>query len=394
VSKKPDLVQKLLDRVQPRYRMPKPVKDASLLEQGMMIALARHVSQTESERVLVALRKSYADWNELRVAQVQEVASLVATGERRALRGDLEPMFPVVRAVRDYLQEIFQKNHGFDLEFMREDPAGAAKAFASMPYLGLAGTCYLMWLASGKQVPSHPALVRVLERIGLVSKGAGGKKGKEALTGVVPAGRELEFVAVFGEVADRWCHALKPICHECPFVEDCAFGKKAFQEWKVQQTRLEAQRVREEARRAIFEKKENERRAKEDARLAKKHEIEAAKQQKERDRLAKIEAKRKEVESKAKAKADAAAKKLAAENQKKAQAEAKRLAAEKKKAEVEAKNQKERERQAKIAAKAEAKRKEAAAKAKAKAAGKAAAKKPAPKASKPKKGKRPAVKRR
>lgn len=393
MSKKPDLVQKLLDRVQPRYRMPKPVKDASLLEQGLMIALARHVSQAESERILVALRKSYADWNELRVAQVQEVASLVATGDRRGLRADLEPMFPVVRAVRDYLQEIFQKNHGFDLEFMREDPAGAAKAFATMPYLGLAGTCYLMWLASGKQVPSHPALVRVLERVGLVSKGGGGKKGKEALTGVVPAGRELEFVAVFGEVADRWCHALKPICHECPFVEDCAFGKKAFQEWKVQQSRLEAQRVREDARRAIFEKKEAERRAKEDARLAKKHELEAAKAQKERERLGKIEAKRKEVEGKAKAKADAAAKKLASENQKKAQAEAKRIAADKKKAELEAKKLKERDRLAKIEAKAEAKRKEAAAKAKAKASAKSA-KKPAAKSPKPKKAKRPAVKRR
>ncbi len=392
MSKKPDLVQKLLDRVQPRYRLPKAVKDASLLEQGLMIALVRHLSQTEAERVLVALRKSYPDWNELRVAQVQEVASLVATGERRGLRNDLEPMFPVVRAVRDYLQEIFQKNHGFDLEFMRDDPAGAAKAFAQMPYLGLAGTCYLLWLASGKQVPSHPALARVLERVGLVSKGAAGKKGKEALSGVVPAGRELEFVAVFGEVADRWCHVLKPICHECPFVEDCAFGKKAFQEWKVQQSRLEAQRIREEARRAIFEKKEAERRAKEDGRLAKKHAIEAAKAQKERERLGKIEAKRKETEAKAKAKADAAAKKLASENQKKAQAEAKRVVAAKKAAEVAAKQQKEREK----LAKAEAKRKEAAAKAKAKAAAKP--KKPAAKAAaKPKKAAKkpkPPVKRR
>jgi len=379
VSKKPDLVPKLLDRVEPRFRLPKPVKDASLLEQGMMVALVRHLSQGEAERVLQELRKAYSDWNELRVAQVQEIASLVATGDRRGLREKVDHLFPVVRAARDYLQEIFQKNHGFDLESMREDPAGAAKAFATMPYLGLAGTCYLMWLASGKQVPSHPALVRVLERIGLVSKGAGGKKGKEVLAGVVPPGRELDFVAVFGEVADRWCHAAKPLCHDCKLVDDCAFGKKAYQEWKVQQSRLEAQRVREEARRAIFEKKEAERRAKEDARLSKKNAIEAAKVQKERERLAKIEAKRKEVEAKAKAKADAAAKKIAQENAQKAALEAKRISAEKKKAEVEAKKQKERERLAKI----EAKRKEVEARAKQKAA----AKRPAPKAAKPKKSK-------
>lgn len=389
MSKKPDLVPKLLDRVEPRFRLPKPVKEANLLEQGMMIALVRHLSQSEAERTLVEMRKAYSDWNELRVAQVQEIASLISAGERRQLRADVEKLFPVVRAARDYLQEIFQKNHGFDLEFMREDQAGAAKAFATMPYLGLAGTCYLLWLASGKQVPSHPALVRVLERIGLVSKGAGGKKGKDVLAGVVPAGRELDFVAVIGEVADRWCLPTKPICHECPLVDDCTFGKKAFQEWKVQQARLEAQRIREDARRAIFEKKESERRAKEDARLAKKNAIDAAKAAKDRERLAKIEAKRKETEAKSKAKADAAAKKIAQENQRKAALEAKRVADEKKKAEAEAKKQKERERLAKVEAKAEAKRKEAEAKAKAKAAAaKKPAAKPAAKAKKSKPGKK------
>lgn len=381
MSKKPELVPKLLDRVEPRFRLPKPVKDASLLEQGMMIALVRHVPQNEAERILLEMRKAYSDWNELRVAQVQEIASLIATGERRGLREKVDSLFPVVRAGRDYLQEIFQKNHGFDLEFMRDDPAGAAKAFATMPYLGLAGTCYLMWLASGKQVPSHPALVRVVERLGLISKGASGKKGKEVLAGLVPPGRELDFVAVIGEVADRWCHPAKPICHECPLVDDCTFGKKAYQEWKVQQSRLEAQRVREDARRAIFEKKEAERRAKEDARLAKKNAIDAAKAARERERLAKIEARRKEAEAKAKAKADAAAKKIAQENQRKAALEAKRIADEKRKAEAEAKKQKEKERLAKV----EAKRREVEARAKAKAAAKRpAAKRPSkPKKSKP-----------
>ncbi len=369
MSKKTDLVPKLLDRVEPRFRLPKPVKDASLLEQGMMIALVRHLSQSEAEKVLVKMREAYSDWNELRVAQAQEVASLVASGERPGAREELTHLFPVVRAARDYLQEIFQKNHGFDLEFLREDPAGGTKAFATMPYLGLAGTCYLLWLASGKQVPSHPSLVRVLERIGLVQKGAVSKKNaKEGLSGLVPEGRELEFVSDFGEVADRWCHPTKPICQECPLVEDCSFGRKAYQEWKVAQTRLEATRVRDEARRAIFDKKETERRAKEDARLAKKHAIDSAKAQKEKARLGKIEAKRKETEAKAKAKTDAAAKKLAQEAAQKASLDAKRIVAEKKKAEIEAKKQKEKDRLGKI----ESKRKEAEAKAKAKTSAKRA----------------------
>ncbi len=347
MTKKPDNVQKLLDQVQPRTRLPKPVKDANLLEQGMMVALVRHLPQAEAERVLRELRKAYPDWNELRVAQVQEIASLVSTGDRRAPREKYESLLSAAGAAREYLQEIFQKNHGFDLEFLREDLIGGAKTFAQMPYLGLAGTSYLLWLAADRQIPPHPALLRVLERLGILAKGASLKKGRDLLTPIVPEGKVLEFVAVFGEVADRWCHKEKPLCHECLLVDDCAFGRKAYKEWKVQQARLEAARQKEEARRAVLEKKEAERRAREDARNAKKAAQEAAKAERERQRQARIDAKRKAAEAAMKAKMDAAAKRVAAEAARKAAAEAKKAQAAQKKAEAEAKKAREREKLAK-----------------------------------------------
>jgi hypothetical protein len=357
VTKKPDSVLKLLEKVEPRSKLPKPLKEGSLLEQGMLVVLVRHLAQGEAERVLGELKRAYPDWNELRVAQGQEIASLIATGGRRAAREAVDPLLPVVRTAREYLQEIFQKNHGFDLEFLREDPVGGAKVFAHMPFLGLAGTCYLLWIAAGKQVPAHPALVRVLERLGLVAKGAAGKKGgKDVLTPLLPPGRELDLVAVLGEVADRWCLHQKPLCHECPLVDECSFGRKAFQEWKVQQARLETQRQKEAARRAIFEKKEAERRAKEAARAAKKAAADAAKAARERERLARVEQKRKEADARAKAKADAAAKKAAAEAAKKAAAEARKQAETQRKAEAEARKAKEREKAAKAKAKAAAKK--------------------------------------
>lgn len=315
VSKKSETVQKLLKKIAPRAPLPKPAKDASLLEQGMLVVLVRHMNQDKAESVLTKLKKAYPDWNEMRVAQSQEIAAQIVTGTRRATREECAPWILPARDAREWLQEVYQKTHGFDLEFMKDDAGAASKLVTQMPFLGLSGGSYLLWLASGKQLPVHGALVRVLDRLGLISRTASPKKARDLIEPLVPEGEDLAFTSVFGEVADRWCLQSKPLCQECPLVDDCPFGKKAFQDWKVSQARLEVQRQKEEARRAIAEKKEAAKRAREDARAQKKAAIEAAKVAKEKARLAKIEAKRKEIEAREKKKAEAAAKKAHAAQQ-------------------------------------------------------------------------------
>lgn len=309
MSKKSEIVQKLLKKIAPRAPLPKPLKDASLLEQGMLVVLVRHMTQDKAESVLEKLRKAYPDWNEMRVAQSQEIAAQIVNGTRRATREECAPWIPAARAAREWMQEVYQKTHGFDLEFMKDDPTAAGKLVTQMPYLGLSGGSFLLWLASGKQLPVHNALVRVLDRLGLISRTASPKKARDVIEPLVPEGEDLSFTTVFGEVADRWCLPTKPICQECPLVDDCPFGRKTFQEWKVSQARLEVHRQKEAARRAIIEKKEAAKRAKEEARVQKKADIEAAKVAKEKLRLGKIEAKRKELEQREKKRIEAAQKK-------------------------------------------------------------------------------------
>jgi len=309
VSKKTEIVQKLLKKIAPRAPLPKPKKDATLIEQGMLVILVRHMNQEKAESVLAKLKVAYPDWNEMRVAQSQEISSQIVNGTRKASREECAPWVQPSRDAREWLQEVYQKTHGFDLEFMKDDQTAAAKLVTQMPFLGLAGGSFLLWLASGKQLPVHGALVRVLDRLGLIARTASPKKARDLIEPLVPEGEDLSFTTVFGEVADRWCLPTKPICQECPLVDECPYGKKAFQEWKVSQARLEAQRQKEAARRAIVEKKEAAKRAKEDARLAKKAAIEAQKVAKEKSRLQKIDAKRKELEQREKKKADVIAKK-------------------------------------------------------------------------------------
>lgn len=332
MSKKSEQVVKLLERIQPRWDLPSPVKDLDLIEHALLIVLLRHLpkkEQKKAEEFVTTLKKAYPDWNEMRVAQVQEIAAQMLGKGRRAAPEDVEPWLKAARDVREMLQEVFQKTHGLELEFMRQDLPAASKLIQQMPHLSLAGGGFLLWLAGDKQLPVHAALVRVLDRLGLVSRAALSKKARDSVSPLVPDGAELRFVQVVGEVADRWCDARRPVCWECPLREECPFGKKVAHEHKVQMERLAVQRKKEEARRAILEKKLADKKRREDERAAKKAAIDEQKRERERQRKASIEAKKKALEdAKAKKKAELAKKKLAADKEReRAKADAARKAA-------------------------------------------------------------------
>ena len=284
MTKKSDQVHKLLKKIEPRHALPKPMAEGTLLEQGLLTVLVRHMPQDKAEAAIGTLKKAYPDWNEMRVAQAREIAAEILPKARRDNPEAIRATLPAAREARDFVQEVFQKTHGLELDFLKEDLAGAGKLVQQMPLLGLSAGSYLLWLAGDRQLPVHGALVRVLDRVGLISRTASMKKARDVIDPLVPKGEELAFVAAFGEVADRWCFPHKPICPECVLVEDCNFGRKAFQEWKVLQVRLEGQRVKEEARRVLTEKKDAARRVREEARAVKLAAVDARKRDRERAR--------------------------------------------------------------------------------------------------------------
>jgi len=292
VSKKSEHVAKLLARIEPRWPLPTPLEGASLLEQGLYAVLLWRLEPKAAERGLENMRKAYADWNEVRVAQAQEISAALKVGQAGvAVAGD----------VRAFLQEVFQRSHGLDLEFLRDDAEATKRFLSILPFMGMGLAHYLLWVAEDGALPVSTALARVLDRVGLMNRISNPKKARAALAPVVPKGRELEFAVKIGEVATRWCDAKKPLCHECPIVDDCKYGKKAYREWRVQQERMEVQRQREEARMAALRKKEEARRAREEARARKQAEADARKRARETERKAKVEARKKAAEDKRRA---------------------------------------------------------------------------------------------
>lgn len=293
MSKKTDLIPRLITQVQLRHPLPKlPKKPVPLVELGLVCVLMRVLTQSQAEASLAALRKRYEDLNEARVAQAQElIANLKLPSRFKSYAEQVQ----IANLVKDYLQEVFQKTHGLDLEELREDIPAGGKLISQMPVLGLTAGSLLLWLAADREVPIHLGLMRFLDRLELISRTSSVKKAQSMIEPLVPKGKELEFTLAFHEMMERWGDADTPIFAEVEALRELPYGKKAWQEWQSQVARAEAQRKKEEERRVAQEKREAELRAREEERERKRQEKEAEAAARKAERQAKAAAGKKKA---------------------------------------------------------------------------------------------------
>ena len=292
MSKKTDLVEKLIQEVKLRHPVPKkPMEGANLLEQGAVVVLMRHMTQTQAEASVKALRATYEDWNEIRVAQSQEIAASLRTSSRKKGITLLRDRRETAMALKEYLQDVFQQTHHLDLEELREDDQTAGKVAQSLGVLGFPGAAYLAFLANDDQIPVHLPLVRLLDRLSLIPRTTSLKKARASIESLVPKGKELAFVLAFHEILERWDDEDEPIYLTVKALLETPYGAKTAKEREAAIARAEAAAKREE-----------ERIRKEEERERKKAEAEARKRQRELERKKKAEEK-KLAEARAKASA-------------------------------------------------------------------------------------------
>lgn len=259
MSDKSQRLADLLAKV-PAPEIPFPALEGKgLLEIAFLCVLQRRLSEGAAEKTLTAVSAAFPDWNELRVAQVQEFQHLVQTKNP-------ELAVQVARDVRELLQEVYQKLHGFNLEALKGDIAEAARFAAHLPFLGTSIGHYILHLACPDELPVSPAIVRTLDRMGFAKRTSSMKKAQAGIESFVPAGLRRDFAIKLGLVVEKWCDAKKPLCWSCPLVVSCPFGKKVEREHKQLQKRLEVQRVRDEERQKKDLEKERKRAASEEKR--------------------------------------------------------------------------------------------------------------------------------
>ncbi|MDA1265068.1 MAG: hypothetical protein O2816_08315 [Planctomycetota bacterium] len=375
MSKKTDLVAKLIQAVDLRHPVPEnPAEGLDLISHGAVLVLMRHLTERQAVQSVESLRGAYVDWNEVRVCQLQEISSHLKTGSRKKGPALLKDLGPAAMALKAYLQNVFQETHGMDLEILREDPTAAGLIIAELDSIGMTGGGYLLWLAAEGRVPVHTAVIRILDRLGLIARTTSIKKAQAMIDPLVPKGEELAFTLCFHEIADRWTDPDDPIYMTVDLLQTIPAGRKARKDRLSQLEREAVRRERDEERQRKADEREAERLRKEEEKESKRLEAELRKRQKDAERKAEAIAREKDrikkkkafevAKKKAAAKKDADKKKAASKN-----TSAKKPAAKKKAAKTSSKKAAAKKPTARKAAKkAPAKKKTAAKKATAKKA--------------------------
>lgn len=204
-----------------RKKYPAPAEPAprAVLEELVYAVCREGVPSDAADAAFDRLRRSFFDWNEVRVSSVQEVAD--------ALRGLPDAGTRAERVV-GLLQEVFEERYAFDLSSVaKKGLKDAARQIAR--YKTGVNDFAIAWVTQrtlgGHAVPVDAPTLRVLRRLGVADAD---EEDPEAVRGTVehfvPKAKGLEFTEAVVRFAADVCTD-DPQCAACPMRADCPTGQ-------------------------------------------------------------------------------------------------------------------------------------------------------------------------
>jgi len=214
--------QQTLTRAQAALKKKYPLADAdpverTVLEELIYAACRENATAETADRAYASLRKTFIDWNEVRVSTVQEVAD--------ALRPLQQPGTRAKRIVA-LLQAVFEERYSYDLsDVLKKGLKDTARKlrFYKEGVNDFAVAWVIQRTLAGHAIPIDAATLRVLQRLGVVEPGE--PESYEALRGslehVIPKSKGPEFTDLMSLHAKDTCVDGTPKCGTCPLKPDC-----------------------------------------------------------------------------------------------------------------------------------------------------------------------------
>jgi endonuclease-3 len=226
-----------------RFPLPtlEPEAPRPLLEE-LVYAICREGSTSaDADAAFARIRKTFVDWNEIRVSTVQEVAD--------ALR-PLPQAGPRAGWIIGVLHAVFELNYAFDLGDMEKKGLKQAakqvsryfnvkdleakqlkQAAKQISRFKQVNDFAVAWVVQrslgGHAIPLDGPTVRVLQRLGVVEEVD--PEDLESLRGgiehVIPKARGAEFTELLSIHAKEICTEKDPLCSKCPLLTECPTGQ-------------------------------------------------------------------------------------------------------------------------------------------------------------------------
>ncbi len=198
---------------------PDPVKRPVLEE--VAYALCREgAGPDDAEAAFERLKRSFYDWNEVRVSSVQEVSDALKPLPQSGQRA---------KRLIGLLQEIFEMTYSFTLDDL--DKKGLKQAAKQLSRYKDVDDFVVAWVTQralgGHAVPLDEPNLIVLQRLGVVDAEV---EDVEAVRGgvehVIPKAKAAEFTDLLSTLARDVCTPKVPHCPNCPLKAECPTGQE------------------------------------------------------------------------------------------------------------------------------------------------------------------------
>jgi len=199
------------------YGEPGRLPDRPVLEQMVYAVLRQGATRKAADKAFDRLRKSFFDWNEVRVSHQHEV--------EEALAGLADPAAAAQRVI-SLLQEVFESTFSFDLEGLNKK--GMKQAAKQIGRYQAADDYTVAWVTQqslgGHAIPVDAPVLRTARRLGLIEDERDLEAARASLEHQVPKAKGPQFVEYLSLLAKDYCWEEEPHCSACPMKGECLTG--------------------------------------------------------------------------------------------------------------------------------------------------------------------------
>ncbi len=192
-----------------KNRKPRPP-----LEQLIMSLFCRRTSVGQATRALRELKRTFVDWNEVRVSHPAELCNGLPSTQWARVGAE-----QLVWLLRD----LYERYSCTDLDFLGDlTPTQARSCLQSLPAVqrDMADEVLLMSL-DVPVLPLSPSVARMCFRLGLIESDRPTLKNQRALSRLLDPDCYASLHMFFCDFAERLCEAEEPVCKQCPLTSHC-----------------------------------------------------------------------------------------------------------------------------------------------------------------------------
>ena len=190
---------------------------SGIIEMLIKIILSQATTRTNSRRTFEKLKKRFKTWDEMLVADEEEIADAIRLG------GLANQKAKVIKNLSEQIKKEYGK---LSLEFINKMSAAEAKKLLEN-FKGIGpktAACTLLFAAHKEVFPLDTHIFRIFKRMGILPEKVSDKKAHKLLDELVPHGKFYSLHVNLIRLGKKICRPRQPLCEECPLIEYCDYG--------------------------------------------------------------------------------------------------------------------------------------------------------------------------